>query len=52
MVYISFLGSKITIHPAREAQMALLLVEKVTVLAKYLDFTDVFSEKSADILTE
>ena len=30
--------------------MALLLAKKVTVLAKYLDFTNVFLEKSANIL--
>ena len=41
-----------TIHPARKAQLALLLAEKVTVPTEYLDFTDVFLEKSANILLE
>ena len=39
-----------TIHPARKAQLALLLVKKVTVPTKYSDFANVFSEKSANIL--
>ena len=41
-----------TIYPARKAQLALLLAEEVTVLTKYLDFADVFLEKSANILPE
>lgn len=54
MVHISSLslGSKITIHPARKTQIALLLAKKVTVLANYLDFTDVFSKKLAEVLLE
>ena len=32
--------------------MALVLAKKVTVPAKYLDFADVFLEKSANILPE
>ena len=32
--------------------MALLLVKKVTVLAEYSDFADVFIKKSANILLE
>ena len=46
------LGSKMTIYPARKAQVALLLTKKVTVLAKYLDFADVFLKKLAEILPE
>ena len=41
-----------TIHPAREAQLALLLTEEVTVPVEYSDFADVFSEKSANVLPE
>ena len=52
VVHFSFLRSRMTIHLAREAQLALLLVEKVTVPTKYLDFTDIFLEKSANILRE
>ena len=44
------LGSKITIHLAWKAQLALLLAEKVIILAKYLDFADVFSKESAEVL--
>ena len=52
MVYVSFLGLRMTIHLVREAQLALLLVEKVTVPTKYLNFADVFLEKSANVLPE
>ena len=50
MVYVSSLGLRITIHLAKKIQMALLLAKKVTVLAKYSDFADVFSKKSANVL--
>ena len=41
-----------TIHPAKEAQLALLLAEKVSAPIKDLDFADVFLEKSANVLPE
>ena len=41
-----------TIQLAREAQMALLLAEIVTVPAEYLYFTNLFSKKLANVLTE
>ena len=44
------LGSKMTIHPAREDQIALLLAEKVIVPAEYSDFADIFSKESAEML--
>lgn len=46
------LDSKITIHLIQEAQIALLIVEKVTIPTEYLDFTDGFSKKSATELSE
>ena len=52
VMHVSFLRLRMTMYPAREAQMALLLTVKVIILAKYLDFADVFSEKSANILPE
>ena len=52
VVYVSSLGLRMTIHPARKAQLAFLLTKKVTVPAKYSDFADVFSEDSANILLE
>ena len=54
VVHMSFLslGSKMTIYPAWEAQIALLLAEKVIVPAKYLDFADVFSKESEEVLPE
>ena len=33
-----------TINPAQKAQINLLLVEKVTILAKYVDFANIFSK--------
>ena len=52
MVHVSSLESKMTIYLAKKAQLALLLAKKVTVLIKYLDFADVFLEKSANVLSE
>ena len=54
VVYVNSLslGSKMTIHLAGKAQIALLLAKKVTVLAKYLDFADVFLKESAEVLPE
>ena len=46
------LGSKITIHLVRKAQIALLLIKKIIVQAEYLDFANVFSKKSAKVLSE
>ena len=42
VVHVSSLGSKMNIHPAREAQLASLLTKKVTVPIEYLDFDNVF----------
>lgn len=52
MIYISFvsLESKMTIYWTRKATIALLLAKEVILLAEYLDFADVFSVKSAEIL--
>ena len=50
IVHVSSLGLRNTIHQARKAQMALLLAKVVTVLAKYLDFADVFLKESSNIL--
>ena len=54
IVFISSLslGLKMTIHLARKAQITLLLVEKVTTLAEYSDFADIFSKKLAEVLSE
>ena len=49
-MHVRSLGSRMTIHPAKEAQLALLLAKKVTVPTEYLNFADVFSEKLANIL--
>ena len=52
VVHVSSLESRISIHPARKAQMASLLTEEITVTTEYLDFTNVFLEKSANVLPE
>ena len=44
------LGSKITIYLAKKIQIIFLLVKKVGVLAKYLNFTNVFFEELAKAL--
>ena len=52
VVHVSFLSlrSKMTIYLARKVRIVLLLVKKVIVSAKYLDFADVFLEESTNIL--
>lgn len=52
VVYIMFLALKlkISICWAWADQMALLIAEKVAILAEYFDFVDIFSKKSADQL--
>ena len=54
MVHISFLslGSKITTLLAQKSQIASVLIEKVTVPAKYSDFANVFSKKLAKVHPE
>ena len=52
VVYISSFRSKITIYPVRKAQIALLLAKKVTILAKYSDFANVFLEELPNIFPE
>ena len=52
IVHISSLSLRLwmTIHPIRKAEIALLLDKKVTVLAKYFNFADVFLEESTNVL--
>ena len=52
IIHVSSFGSRMTIHSAKEAQLALLLTKKVTVPIEYLDFAYVFLEKSANVLPE
>ena len=52
IVYVSSLEPKMTIYPARKVQIALLLAKNVTILAKYLDFADIFLKESTNILLE
>ena len=41
-----------SIHPAQEAQIALLIIKEVQIPSKYSDFLDVFLKKKALILPE
>ena len=43
---------EMTIYLAQKAQIALLLIKKITVLANYANFTKVFLKKLAKILLE
>ena len=50
MVYVAFFTSKISIHSAREAQIALLLAKKVIIPFEYSDYVDVRSKESVKVL--
>ena len=52
VVHVSFLSLKLkmSIHPAQEAQIASLIAEEITVVAKYSDFPNVFSKRLAEVL--
>lgn len=44
---MAYLEAKISTYLAQKAQIILLLIEKVTILTKYLDYINVFLKKSA-----
>ena len=46
------LGSKMIIHPAWKAQIALMLAKEFIILPEYLDFINVSSKASAKVLPE
>ena len=52
MTSISFSKLNISIHLAREAQIALLIAEEVKKPNEYSDFADVFSKEKALVLLE
>lgn len=53
MMYVTSLNlSSISIHLNREAEIALLLTQKIKIVAKYSDFFDVFLEEKALKLLE
>lgn len=52
IVYITYLKGKISIYPVCEIIIALLVTEKVIILAQYSNFTDVFFKKLAAELLE
>lgn len=51
-MHMVYLEAKMSIYPACNVQIVLLLAEKVIILSEYLDFTDDFSKKSAIKLSE
>lgn len=53
VIYVSSLSLKlITIYPAREAEIALLLTKKGTVSTEYANCINIFSKESAKIFSE
>lgn len=50
VIYVAYLGPKILIYLACEAQIALLLAEKISIAKEYTNFLEVFSKKSIVIL--
>ena len=50
VMYITFLSLKLMPISAQETQIALLIIKKMQIPSKYLDFLDVFLEKKALIL--
>lgn len=52
IIYIAYLKTEMLIYLVREAQIVLLLIEKVTVLAKYLNYANVFLKKLATYLNK
>lgn len=52
VTYINSLVLKKTIYTFKQAQISLLLVGKVTIKAKYLNFAYDFSKKSANMLSQ
>lgn len=52
VTFLSFNKIMIIIYLTKKAQIALLLTKEVKILAKYLDFFNVFSKKKALVLLE
>ena len=52
VVHVASFTSKMSIHPARKAQIALLIAKEVTMPAENSNFADVFAKESAEVLPE
>ena len=52
IVHVALFTSKIIIYAAWEAQISLLLAEKVNISAKYADFVNGFLKESVKVLPE
>lgn len=51
VVYLTFLALEMSIYSAQKAQIALLIIKKVTIFKKYTNFLNIFSKKLAKILS-
>lgn len=49
-MYLAYLGIKLLINLAQNAQIALLLAKKISVFKEYADFLNVFFKKSTVVL--
>lgn len=47
VMHMAYLKAKMSIYSIQKVQIAMLLTEKIIILAKYLDFTHIFLKKSA-----
>ena len=52
VVHVASLNLGLRIHPDKEAQIAYLLTEKVKLPVEYSDFTNVFSEEKALVISD
>ena len=50
MVHVAYLGAKMSIHSAQEAQMALMLAKEVSIPNKYTNFSGFFFKESGAVL--
>lgn len=42
---MAYLDTKMLFYPAQVAQIALIIIKKITILTKYLNFINIFSKK-------
>ena len=52
IVHVASFILKMTIHLARKAQIALFILKKITVPAKYSDFANIFSKELAKMFSK
>lgn len=47
IVYVVYLGLQLKVHFGQKVEIALLIIKKIVIAAKYLDFANIFGENSA-----